>query len=348
MTGEPMQVRIGWLDSAKGLGMILVVVGHALGGLIDSTPDAVQPGFRTLFFLIYTFHMPLFFLLSGLLVRRRLEKGAGIFVRGLLPTMVWPYFLWSGIQFTIIYAMGALVNRPATDYWPVIVSLPWKTVSQFWFLYALFGLHILSTAIVPRLGREAFVLIALGLKAIPLILPLPFALKLICNHAFFYAVGVWLAVAGIEHMVIRYRSIIKAVMLPLLAVAMGALTLGAVGEYGSDIAFATAASPEIANLAWRFAALPAAFLGVAAILGVASLSQVSGMAWLCYIGRMTMPVFLLHVLCLAGMRIILTRFDILSDQWGLLVVLVVVGLIGPLIAERIARALHLTRLVGFG
>jgi peptidoglycan/LPS O-acetylase OafA/YrhL len=240
------------------------------------------------------------------------------------------------------------VNRPADEYWPIIISLPWKTVSQFWFLYALFGLHLLAVVIVPRLGREAFVLIALGLKALVLVLPLPIAVKLICNHAFFYAVGVWLSTAGIEQIVLRHRAIIKFGVVPVLAVLMGIATLGAVDNFGADIPFATAASPEIANLAWRFAVLPAAFLGVAAVLGLSTLPRVAGMGWLSYLGRMTMPIFLLHVLCLAGVRIFLTRFGLVTNQWLLLIILVVVGLVVPLIAERMTRALNLNRLLGFG
>ena len=343
-----MQGRMAWLDNAKGLGIILVVIGHALGGLIDAQPRSVPSEFRELFFLIYTVHMPLFFLLSGLLVGRRLEKGAWLFVRGLGPTVVWPYFLWSIVQFTTIYAMGTLVNRPAAEYWPVIFSLPWNTVSQFWFLYALFGLHCLSAFIVPRLGREAFVLIAIGLKALVLIFSLPVALKLICNHAFFYAVGVWLATTGIEQIILRHRLIIKAGIIPLLAAVLGVYTLGAVGQFGSDVAFFKAASPEIANLAWRFPVLPAALMGVAALIGLSSLPIMTRMSWLGYLGRMTMPIFLMHILCLAGTRILLTRFEIVTDPWALVFILVVVGLIGPLIAERVARSLNLNRLLGFG
>ena len=103
--------RIGWLDSARGLGIILVVIGHALGGLIDSPLGDGQDTFRRIFFAIYSFHMPLFFLLSGLLVTQRLERGAAPFARALLPTIVWPYFLWSVIQFSLIFALGNLVNR---------------------------------------------------------------------------------------------------------------------------------------------------------------------------------------------------------------------------------------------
>lgn len=47
--------RIEWIDIAKGIGMILVVMGHTI------QLGIVQP--------IYAFHMPLFFFLSGLLLQ---------------------------------------------------------------------------------------------------------------------------------------------------------------------------------------------------------------------------------------------------------------------------------------
>src|SRR4029079_13073257 len=95
-------------------------------------------GFRQALFAIYTFHMPLFFLLSGLMVEPRLARGARHFIGRLLPTVVWPYLLWSVLQFSAIALMGSLVTRPAGPWWPTILALPWRPVSQFWFLHALF------------------------------------------------------------------------------------------------------------------------------------------------------------------------------------------------------------------
>lgn len=46
--------RIEYIDIAKGIGMILVVIGHCIN-------DKTFPGTW-----IYSFHMPLFFVLSGL------------------------------------------------------------------------------------------------------------------------------------------------------------------------------------------------------------------------------------------------------------------------------------------
>ncbi len=57
---KPIQNQLDWVLIAKGIGIILVVVGHFI--------PASSPGYWLSFRqFIYSFHMPLFFLLSGYL-----------------------------------------------------------------------------------------------------------------------------------------------------------------------------------------------------------------------------------------------------------------------------------------
>lgn len=46
--------RIDWIDTAKGIGIIAVIIGHF------HVPDLTMR-------LIYSWHMPLFFIISGIL-----------------------------------------------------------------------------------------------------------------------------------------------------------------------------------------------------------------------------------------------------------------------------------------
>lgn len=65
--------RLRALDIAKGIAIILVVIGHAV-------PDATthmgiqSEGLAILNRLIYSFHMPLFFLISGYFVNTLAEN----------------------------------------------------------------------------------------------------------------------------------------------------------------------------------------------------------------------------------------------------------------------------------
>ncbi len=59
--------RIKWIDSLKGLAIIFVVFGHVLLGFLEKNtfPDAVKT-LSTIENWIYCWHMPLFFVLSGI------------------------------------------------------------------------------------------------------------------------------------------------------------------------------------------------------------------------------------------------------------------------------------------
>ena len=60
-----MHQRQNWIDIAKGVGIILVVVGHAGRGL--QSAGLTDEGWLLPLMdrAIYAFHMPLFFVLSG-------------------------------------------------------------------------------------------------------------------------------------------------------------------------------------------------------------------------------------------------------------------------------------------
>lgn len=53
--------RIGYLDIAKGIGILLMIFGHIDGGGVVQT-------------WIYSFHIPLFFIVSGIIVFKQNKK----------------------------------------------------------------------------------------------------------------------------------------------------------------------------------------------------------------------------------------------------------------------------------
>lgn len=60
-----MNTRNLWVDYAKAIGIVLVVYGHVVRGLLNAgiLQDAEFHGLVDS--VIYSFHMPLFFFLSG-------------------------------------------------------------------------------------------------------------------------------------------------------------------------------------------------------------------------------------------------------------------------------------------
>src|SRR5687767_4607121 len=87
--------RIDWVDYAKGIGIVLVVFGHVWGGLRQASVYIPPATFHFVDSFIYSFHMPLFFFLSGLFIERSASRETSTFITTKLRTIVYPYVLWS-------------------------------------------------------------------------------------------------------------------------------------------------------------------------------------------------------------------------------------------------------------
>ena len=134
-----MKERIGYYDIARGLGIIFVVIGHI---------DTFYMPFRS---VVITFHMALFFMISGMLFwenhteeRGYLESAKKKFIRIMVP-----YILFSILSILIEFVRLALQE---VFYWPhfkaLIVSVgSFYGNSVMWFLPALFVSEMLFLAI---------------------------------------------------------------------------------------------------------------------------------------------------------------------------------------------------------
>lgn len=140
---QPKKARVEWIDTAKGIAIILVVAGHDLRGLMAAGILPENGITELVDGWIYAFHMPLFFLLSGLFVPHTFTDKEGLkrFLAGKLRTVVYPYFLWSFLTIVLKSFLGQIPNTPRTFLdLPQIVYSP---VEQYWFLYALFIIFVL-------------------------------------------------------------------------------------------------------------------------------------------------------------------------------------------------------------
>ena len=84
--------RISYIDMAKGIGIILVVLGHSIFPSENLTT------------WIYSFHMPLFFILSGMLLSHThaTEQALTSFIRKKAQAIFIPYFVFSVL--TILFS----------------------------------------------------------------------------------------------------------------------------------------------------------------------------------------------------------------------------------------------------
>ena len=63
--------RFEWVDKLKGIAIVLVVLGHAISGSGVFDQDVIPVIWDVVYKVINSFHMPLFFFLSGFLYNRK-------------------------------------------------------------------------------------------------------------------------------------------------------------------------------------------------------------------------------------------------------------------------------------
>lgn len=90
--------RIEWIDLCKGLGIFLVVIGHTSIAQIS----------QTLYDWIYSFHMPMFYMLSGMVFNPAKYNSFRTYLQRRVKTLVIPFFILN----TILYLCARWANLP--------------------------------------------------------------------------------------------------------------------------------------------------------------------------------------------------------------------------------------------
>lgn len=125
MAAQEAGARDYFFDNAKFLLIVLVVMGHAVVPYIGE-----HTGVRTLYLIIYSFHMPLFFLIAGYFAKKAIDRRQ--FLKP-VQTILLPYLLFQGI-----YAVYYYFIEDRELVYPLLEPL-WS----LWFLLSLFTFYVL-------------------------------------------------------------------------------------------------------------------------------------------------------------------------------------------------------------
>ena len=320
MTQAARPERLDWVDTARGIGILLVVYGHALRGHVTS--GQFDPSWHADLqdSVIYAFHMPLFFFLAGLFAKRSLTKGAQIFVREKAVTLVYPYFLWSIVSVGLGSLAAGAVNS-AVDGGMLLVL--WRTpVYQYWFLYALVicQLVTLITRGNPWITGLLCVISAFDVRFSGFNM-----LTVFVSFYIYFGAGILIA---------PYLSEIHDKRRAIAAAATLAAILFLASFFISDIFHE------------RFLVLGRAVTGIVATVGVAMLCA-PWSRWLAVLGAASMAIYVLHTIFSAGLRIGL-RTSGYSNDLVALILGALIGIFGPLAIWALARRYGALPWLGLG
>lgn len=167
--------RIGWIDAWKAILIVLVVAGHVFGMISHYVPECEKSFYDFIFKLIYSFHMPAFFMLAGLMTSEGSQSVSTTsrFCK-LFKRLLVPYFFF-GLLGAIVYAavmpcLGTVFTGVTGHYnqfgggewWHPWVSLMYGATfpgtdgfrcnSVLWFLPCMFSVKLINASVLCKVG----------------------------------------------------------------------------------------------------------------------------------------------------------------------------------------------------
>ncbi|GAB4345558.1 MAG: acyltransferase [Cyanophyceae cyanobacterium] len=318
------------MDYAKGIGIFLVVLGHTLRGVVDVV-FAAAPWTEALDRWIYAFHMPLFFLLSGLFIERAVRKPWGVSVGSKAKTILYPYLIWSVLQ-ELLRAASGIREAPLTDLW----RIAYEPVMQFWFLYVLF---LLSMGYIALRKWGGSVALFLGLMGV--LWGLEVAGVELGPWSVVYtlrASGIYFALGAIAQRYGTLRLLEGRSRGSLVAAAIAGFGVIAVAVWGLTfpsgvVPFEPVPLPKIWTLPLAIVGMGASLALAKAMEGIAALDFVK--AW----GARSLEIFVAHTIFSAALRVVLQKLGVEVPLVHLLAG-TVIGLYGPMALVALGQRLR--------
>ncbi|MGZ3755863.1 MAG: acyltransferase family protein [Mucilaginibacter sp.] len=153
--------RWPWMDYDKGISIILVGYAHCYFALNGYGPNLkAYPVLNYIDVFLYGFRMPLFFIISGLLVSRSLnKKGLKKYITDRANTILYPLLIWGFLEISL-KIINARLNpnmfhdaASPIDYLDLIINP--RVTGHLWYLNALFCIGVVYTVIKSKLGLTA-------------------------------------------------------------------------------------------------------------------------------------------------------------------------------------------------
>ena len=229
--------RLSWLDVLKGIGIILVAVGHIYSN-------------RTIFNWLYSFHMPLFFLAAGWVYK---EKTILTDIKRRIQTIVVPYFSFG----LLVLLYWQVIERKFRDsdmsFMDSLLGLCSGCYDNLdfnvhlWFLPCFFVTVVLFNIMVNLGGRKIAYIVSALMSLIYVVLPMPelvWGFNRVFKYIGFYSIGFFLAGRGTKFVDRKIRTGVVAVVLLILNLflSLHSLTTGIMWFVTALIGVATTVS----------------------------------------------------------------------------------------------------------
>ena len=302
-----------WPDTVKVIACILVVLGHFTQSMVKSGFITASAPYEWFQLTIYSFHVPLFFICSGYLYQKYSHVNSvnawWFNIRKKAVSLGVPYFVFTLLTLVMKAFAGNLAN--SVEIGP-LQTLLFHPASPYWFLYTLFFVFLFTPTAWSSLAMVAMLVFSFSLKLIHAIgggwPSMPYVVDSVSINLIWFVAGMTIAFYELDKQLTFGGALVGAAFLPM-----------------SFFAYLF----KLGSLAWFFVGLFACGCILSACVTWSRGRSESDV--FTAIAKWTMPVFLMHTIFAAGIRVVLVKIGVTTPTVHVVVGLAT-GFVGPVFA----------------
>lgn len=281
--------REAWVDYIKVVACILVVLGHFFQSMVKARLLPTDDLFNWFNTTIYYFHVPLFFICSGYLYQKySIVNSWNSWKQNVLKKALnlgIPFVVFSSLTWILKTVFPAQTNNDIGSLTEILFLHPYP---PYWYLYVLFFLFLLTPTAGTNDSMGSFLAVACIMKFLICIFPKLsiwkiYAISGVFSYEIWFVLGMGLAVIGSE----KIKKRLLGTFLLLTFTGLSIYTFRIINSF----------------VEWGMA-----FLACVAIFMLMVLMPENKA--FDRIAPYTMPVFLMHTLFAAPVRILLLKIGV--------------------------------------
>lgn len=301
--------RLYYIDCLKGFAMILVVIGHVFDGYIragvfQNHRDFMCSGFN----LIYSFHMALFFLISGFVYNKAYITDIGDAKPSLkkqIHNVLIIYFVYSILFGIFKMFLGKYTNSNVSlvD----ILMICAKPIYPYWYLYVLLFYYLIFQAKIlyksyPLIPLFILIFVTFFSNFIPDSIGYYFEIRHFLYYSLFFYIGIIIA---FHNDVYKKYELMIAVLTFVVSILI--MSVDKVGYTFDDFSVGLL----LCNRKWNFIiALGFSLILLYVFRLLFANENHIRVKFMSFLGRYSLEIYVIHCIFTAGNRVVLAKLHI--------------------------------------
>lgn len=295
--------RLAWLDICKGIAIICVVIGHVGTSYHNSGRFEDSLVINYAIRLVYGFHMPMFFVISGYLTTLSASDNQTNTIKKNIISYGIPYVVFSVLSWVIKVISSSFVNNRVVL--KDLMRIPLYPLSSMWFLYALLLASIVHSLLKPIANTKSKATILIAISFVVRIIALNVTRNEVIissgfdecilfsfgKYWFWYEVGAFCYENIIDYLCNVKGKVGVGITLVILITYFLVIYIFIINNYKND-----------------FADTILGFIGIITVSRVSI--QISKNKILEYIGKHTMPIYVLHPYFVSALRVVMSKLGV--------------------------------------